>query len=44
VDRNEPDLATAAFRKAAQVNPFDRDAHYWLRKLEKSTHKGGNDE
>jgi protein O-GlcNAc transferase len=44
VDRNEPDLAAAAFRKATQVNPSDRDAHYWLRKLEKRNQKGGNDE
>ena len=44
VDRNEPDLAAAAFRKATQVDPFDRDAHYWLRKVEKGNHKGGNDE
>lgn len=34
LDRNETDLATAAFRRAVQVNPFDRDARNWLRKLE----------
>ena len=33
VDRRENDLAVAAFRRAVQVNPFDRDAHSWLRKL-----------
>jgi tetratricopeptide (TPR) repeat protein len=42
VDRNEPDLAAAAFRKATQVNPLDRDARYWLRKLE--NRKGGKNE
>ena len=44
LDRNEPDLATAAFRKATHVDPFDRDAHHWLRKLENRKRKGGNDE
>lgn len=44
MDRNEPDLAAAAFRRAAHVNPFDRDAHYWLRRLENRNRKGGNDE
>jgi len=34
VDRNEPDLAMAAFGQAIKVNPLDRDAHLWLRKLE----------
>ncbi len=34
VDRNENDLAVAAFRRAIQVNPFDHDAHAWLRKLD----------
>ena len=44
VDRNEPDLAAAAFRRAAQINPLDRDAHYWLRKLDSRNSKGENDE
>lgn len=34
VDRGDIDLAMAAFHKAIQVNPFDRDARSWLRKLE----------
>jgi tetratricopeptide (TPR) repeat protein len=34
VDRKENDLAAAAFQRAIQVNPFDRDARAWLRKLE----------
>jgi tetratricopeptide (TPR) repeat protein len=34
IDRNEYDLAIAAFNKAIQVDPFDRDARNWLRKLE----------
>lgn len=34
VDRGTPDLARAAFRHALQVNPLDRDAQMWLRKLE----------
>ncbi len=34
LDREEEDLAVAAFRQAVQVNPFDRDARTWLRKLE----------
>jgi tetratricopeptide (TPR) repeat protein len=34
VDRGEADLAVAAFRNAVQVNPFDRDAEHWLRKLQ----------
>lgn len=34
VDRQETDLAVAAFRQAVQVNPLDRDANSWLRKLE----------
>lgn len=44
VDRNEPGLAAAAFRRATEVNPLDRDARYWLRKLENRNRKGGNDE
>jgi tetratricopeptide (TPR) repeat protein len=34
LDREERDLAAAAFRQAVQVNPFDRDARNWLSKLE----------
>lgn len=34
VDRDETDLAVAAFRQAIKVNPLDRDANAWLRKLE----------
>jgi tetratricopeptide (TPR) repeat protein len=41
VDRKETDLATAAFRQAIQVNPLDRDAHYWLRKLEVAKDSSG---
>ena len=33
-DRKENDLAVTAFRRAVQVNPLDRDARAWLRKLE----------
>jgi tetratricopeptide (TPR) repeat protein len=36
VDRGDGDLATAAFRRALQVNPLDRDAANWLRKLDAS--------
>jgi protein O-GlcNAc transferase len=35
IDRDEADLAIAAFRQAIKVNPLDRDARYWIRKLEK---------
>ena len=34
VDRQETELAVAAFRRAVQVNPLDRDARAWLRRLE----------
>jgi tetratricopeptide (TPR) repeat protein len=34
VDRDETDLAVAAFRQATKVNPLDRDANSWLRSLE----------
>jgi tetratricopeptide (TPR) repeat protein len=34
VDRSDLDLAAAAFQKAVEVNPFDRDARSWLHKLE----------
>ena len=44
VDRQEPNLALAAFRKAVQVNPFDRDARRWIEKLEAgTTEQGGRD-
>jgi tetratricopeptide (TPR) repeat protein len=33
VDRNEPELASAAFQQALQANPHDRDARNWLRRL-----------
>ena len=32
-DRDEVDLAVAAFRQAEKVNPLDADARLWLRKL-----------
>ena len=44
VDRQEPDLAMAAFRQAIQVNPFDRDARQWLRQLEVSHREGERNE
>jgi tetratricopeptide (TPR) repeat protein len=34
LDREETDLAVAAFRRAVQINPFDQDARNWLSKLE----------
>lgn len=33
VDRDETELAVAAFRRALQANPFDSDARHWLRTL-----------
>ncbi len=33
LDRGDDELAEAAFRRAVQVNPFDRDARSWLQKL-----------
>jgi tetratricopeptide (TPR) repeat protein len=33
VDRAEPDLAMAAFCRAADVDPADSDARQWLRRL-----------
>lgn len=36
VDRREHDLALAAFQRAIQINPFDRDARAWLRKLQET--------
>ena len=44
VDRGDDDLAAAAFRRAIQVNPLDRDARSWLRKLETLTKQGGDDD
>ncbi len=43
VDRQENDLAIAAFRQAIQVNPFDRDARNWLRKLGAADEPEGGD-
>lgn len=37
MDRDEPDLAMEAFRQAVTANPLDRDARYWLRKLQDRT-------
>ena len=34
VDRGDTDLALAAFRQAARVNPHDRDAQIWIGRLE----------
>jgi tetratricopeptide (TPR) repeat protein len=34
LDRGDRDLAVAAFRRAVEVNPLDRDARQWLGKLE----------
>jgi tetratricopeptide (TPR) repeat protein len=34
VERGDADLAEAAFRQAIKVNPFDRDARFWLGKLQ----------
>lgn len=41
VERREQELATAAFRRAVQVNPFDRDARNWLRRLEGEVEEDG---
>jgi len=41
VDRGDRDLAIAAFRRAVEVNPFDRDAHRWLGKLEAAHQQDG---
>jgi tetratricopeptide (TPR) repeat protein len=43
LDRKETDLATAAFQRALQVNPFDRDARNWLSKLEQVQEGRGGD-
>ena len=43
VDRKENALAVAAFQRAIQVDPFDRDARTWLRKLEAAQGKDGED-
>jgi protein O-GlcNAc transferase len=34
LDRDEPELAVAAFRQAIQANPLDGDARRWLLRLE----------
>ena len=39
VDRDETDLAAAAFRKAVQVNPYDHDARRWLQQVETRARK-----
>jgi tetratricopeptide (TPR) repeat protein len=44
VDRKEGDLAMAAFRQAIRVNPLDRDARHWLRKLEEQDELGEGNE
>jgi tetratricopeptide (TPR) repeat protein len=33
IDRDEAELAIAAFRQALQTNPFDNDARRWLQRL-----------
>jgi Flp pilus assembly protein TadD len=43
VDRGDDDLAVAAFRQALVVNPHDRDARSWLRKLGQEEEGGGNE-
>lgn len=43
VDRGDSDLAAAAFRRALMVNPEDRDAHLWLRRLETDSAEGIDD-
>ncbi len=43
VDREEHSLALAAFRRAIQINPLDRDARAWLQKLE-AKEQGGVDQ
>jgi tetratricopeptide (TPR) repeat protein len=40
MDRDDIDLAVAAFRRAIQVNPFDRDARHWLDRLGSAEDKG----
>jgi tetratricopeptide (TPR) repeat protein len=40
LDRDDLDLAAAAFRQALRVNPADRDARSWLNKLETRGSKG----
>jgi tetratricopeptide (TPR) repeat protein len=44
VDRDDIDLALAAFRQAMRVNPLDRDAQSWLNKLEAAGSRGGDSE
>jgi tetratricopeptide (TPR) repeat protein len=43
VDRGDSDLAEAAFQRAIQVNPTDRDARLWLRRLESKEIEGVED-
>ena len=43
VDRGDDDLAVAAFRQALAVNPLDRDARTWLRKLGQEELGGGDE-
>ncbi len=43
VDRGDDDLAVAAFRQALVVNPLDRDARTWLRKLGHDDQGGGDE-
>jgi tetratricopeptide (TPR) repeat protein len=42
VDREEYDLAIASFQRAIQVNPHDRDARAWARKLEEASDEEGS--
>ena len=44
LDRDEPEQARRTFLQALKVSPFDRDARYWLEKLEAAESKGGTDE
>jgi tetratricopeptide (TPR) repeat protein len=41
-DRGADDLAAAAFRQALTVDPLDRDARTWLRKLGHEEQGGGD--
>jgi tetratricopeptide (TPR) repeat protein len=42
LDRGDDQLAEAAFRRALQVNPFDRDARHWLKKLGADDEEGAD--
>jgi tetratricopeptide (TPR) repeat protein len=45
LDRDDLERARQAFLQALQINPFDHDASYWLKKLEgQEEGKGGEDE